>query len=98
MFFNICLDILRIDSVKQEGNLTHDSYTCLEEKKARDFTIKARGHWRKHSRVKLIKQGHCNCEFFHRVTNGRRQELINSLESEDGVILDNLDIRDLGFF
>ena len=101
---NIFSDISRIDSIEQEGNLTHDLYLlgALRKRELETLLLKEEVHWRQKSRVKWIREGDCNSKFFHRVTNGRwRRKLINSFESKEGVILDNLDnISEeiLGFF
>ena len=90
---NILSDISRIDSIEQEGNLTHYLYLlgALRKRELETLLLKEEVHWRKKSRVKWIREGDFNSKFFHKVTNGRwRRKLINSFESK-GVILDNLD-------
>ena len=91
---NILSDISRIDTTEQEGNLTHDLYLlrALRKRELETSLLKEDVHCRQKSKVKWIREGDCNSKFFHRMANGRwRRKLINSLESKEGVILDNLD-------
>ena len=53
--------------------------------------LKEEVHWKQKSRVKWIKEGDYNSNFFHRVANGR-QKCIKSLVSEKGVTLSNIEI------
>ena len=69
----ILSDLGRIDLIEQEGNLNLDllSERTLRRRELEDLLLKEEVHWRQKSRVKWIKEGDCNSNFFHRMANGR---------------------------
>ncbi|KAL6335916.1 hypothetical protein AAG906_003541 [Vitis piasezkii] len=85
----------RIDLIEQEENLNLDlvSGRALRRRELEDLLLKEEVHWRQKSRVKWIKEGDCNSKFFHRMANGRRsRKFIESLISERGVTLSNIEV------
>ena len=74
-------------------NLDLLSERTLRRRELEDLLLKEEFHWRQNSRVKWIKEGDCNSNFFHRMASGRRsRKFIKFLISEKGVTLSNIEI------
>ena len=62
----------------------------FEKGELEELILREEVHWRQKAKVKWIKEGDCNSNFFHKVANSRQnRKFIKFLENERGLVLDN---------
>ncbi|RVW84853.1 Transposon TX1 uncharacterized 149 kDa protein [Vitis vinifera] len=78
--------------MEQEGGLSPELLVqrALRKGELEELILREEIHWTQKARVKWVKEGDCNSNFFHKVANGRRnRKYIKVLENERGLVLNN---------
>ena len=89
---SILFDLANFDTMEQEGGLSPELLVqrALRKGELEELILREEIHWRQKARVKWVKEGDCNSNFFHKVANGRRnRKYIKVLENERGLVLNN---------
>ncbi|RVW16207.1 Transposon TX1 uncharacterized 149 kDa protein [Vitis vinifera] len=89
---SILSDLANFDTLEQEGGLSPKLLVqrALRKGELEELILREEIHWRKKARVKWVKEGDCNSNFFHKVANGRRnRKFIKVLENERALMLNN---------
>ena len=89
---SILFDLTNFDTMEQEGGLSPELLVqrALRKGELEELILREEIHWRQKVRVKWVKEGDCNSNFFHKVANGRRnRKYIKVLENERGLVLNN---------
>ncbi|RVW48032.1 hypothetical protein CK203_089187 [Vitis vinifera] len=84
--------LANFDTLEQEGGLSHELLVqrALRKGKLKELILREEIHWRQKVRVKWVKEGDCNSNFFHKVANGKRnRKFIKELENESDLMLNN---------
>ena len=82
---SILLDLANFDTMEQERGISPELLVqrALRKEELEELILREEIHWRQKTRVKWVKEGDCNSNFFHKVANGRRnRKYIKVLEKE----------------
>ena len=89
---SILIDLANFDTLEQEGGLSPELLVqrALRKGELEELILREEIHWRQKVRVKWVKEGDCNSNFFHKVANGRRnRKYIKALENERSLVFNN---------
>ena len=70
---SILSDLANFYTLDREGGLSPELLVqrALRKGELEELILREEIHWRQKARVKWVKKGNCNSNFFHKVANGR---------------------------
>ena len=89
---SILFDLANFDTLEQEGGLSLELLVqrALRKEELEELILREEIHWRQKVRVKWVKEGDCNSNFFHKVANDRQnRKYIKVLENKRDLVLNN---------